>query len=270
MSEIHAHLDQEVMSTHELEEKYKIVNEKISIAETEFIKTKRQYATMQDFYKLPNEIHAKFNTFQGNATRLSDLKREFEGYIFVNAKHPASFMLEKVTAMDVLANAVMDDVNFLIKYFKNLKEFVEETYEKTNELSVNLTLSIGKVRKNKCRPVYFKYIEKVSTSLSVLKSINHLLTQKPIDIEKLYNEFTSVVNTSDELNHAIEVELNNYQIVEKSIIFTNSLRFSFVEVDKMLIEIEELFKNGDYKLAQDKLNYILNNYHPAAYDSFKE
>ena len=270
MSEVHAHLDQEVMSKQELNDKYKIVDDKIALAESEFIKTKRQYATMQDFYKLPNEIHAKFNTFQGNATRLSDLKREFEGYIFVNAKHPASFMLEKVTNMDILATTVLDEVDFLVKYFKNLKEFVEETFEKTNELAVNLTLAIGKVRKEKCKAVYYKYIEKVSQSLSVLKSINQLLMQKPIDVQILYSEFSSVVSSSDELNHSILVELNNYQIVEKSIIFANPLRYGFKEVDEMLNDIEILFKEGNYKLAQDKLNYILNNYHPAAYDSFKE
>ena len=27
---------------------------------------------------------------------------------------------------------------------------------------------------------------------------------------------------------------------------------------------------GEYIKAQDKINYVLNNYHPAAYDSFKE
>ena len=269
MSEVHAHLDQEVMSKHELDDKHEALNEKIAKAETEFIKTKRQYATMQDFYKLPDEIHVKFNAFQGNATRLSDLKREFEGYIFVNAKHPASFMLEKVTNMDKLANTVLDEVEFLLKYFKNLKEFVEETYQKSEELAISLTLAIGKVRKEKCKSVYYKYIEKVTSSLSVLKSINQLLLQKPIDVSTLYNEFSSIVVSCDDLQHSIEIELNNYKIVEKSIIFANPLRYGFKEVDEMLNEIEKLFKEGNYKLAQDKLNYILSNYHPAAYDSFK-
>lgn len=269
MSEVHAHLDQEVMSKHELDDKHEALNEKIAKAETEFIKTKRQYATMQDFYKLPDEIHVKFNAFQGNATRLSDLKREFEGYIFVNAKHPASFMLEKVTNMDKLANTVLDEVEFLLKYFKDLKEFVEETYQKSEELAISLTLAISKVRKEKCKSVYYKYIEKVTSSLSVLKSINQLLLQKPIDVSTLYNEFSSIVVSCDDLQHSIEIELNNYKIVEKSIIFANPLRYGFKEVDEMLNEIEKLFKEGNYKLAQDKLNYILSNYHPAAYDSFK-
>lgn len=270
MSEVHAHLDQEVMSKKELDEKYVLLDSKIATATSEFIKTKRQYATMQDFYKLPDEIYDKFNIFQGNATKLSDLKREFEGYILVKAKHPASFMLEKLTNMDNLANIVLDEVTFLVNYFKNLKEFVEETYQKSEELAISLSLTIGKVRKEKSKAVYYKYVEKVSQSLSVLKSINHLLMQKPIDVSTLYTEFSSIVSSCDDLQHAIEVELNNYQIVEKSIIFANPLRYGFKEVDGMLNEIEQLFKEGNYKLAQDKLNYILNNYHPAAYDSFKE
>ena len=43
-------------------------------------------------------------------------------------------------------------------------------------------------------------------------------------------------------------------------------RIQFVELNTLLEEIEELFKNENYIQAQEKLNYILNNYHPAAFD----
>lgn len=270
MSEVHAHLDQEVMSKTELDEKSAILDGKIANATSEFIKTKRQYSTLQEIYKLPNNIHDKFNTFQSNATKLSDLKREFDGYVLVKAKHPASFMLEKLTNMDTLADNVLDDVNYFAKFFKALKEFVESTYQKTDELAVSLTIAIGKVRKAKCKAIYYKYVEKVSQSLSVLKSINHLLMQQPIDITTLDNEFNTVVTSCENLQHSIEIDLENYIFVEKSIIFSNTLRFGFKDVEENLVEIEQLFKEGNYKLAQDKLKYILSNYHPAAYDSFKE
>ena len=270
MSEVHAHLDQEVMSKTELDEKSAILDGKIANATSEFIKTKRQYSTLQEIYKLPNNIHDKFNTFQSNATKLSDLKREFDGYVLVKAKHPASFMLEKLTNMDTLADNVLDDVNYFAKFFKALKEFVESTYQKTDELAVSLTIAIGKVRKAKCKGIYYKYVEKVSQSLSVLKSINHLLMQQPIDITTLDNEFNTVVTSCENLQHSIEIDLENYIFVEKSIIFSNTLRFGFKDVEENLVEIEQLFKEGNYKLAQDKLKYILSNYHPAAYDSFKE
>ena len=58
-------------------------------------------------------------------------------------------------------------------------------------------------------------------------------------------------------------------MVEKCIVFANPLRSQFVEVNALLEEIEELFKNENYIQAQEKLNYILNNYHPAAFDLFK-
>ena len=117
LSEVHAHLDQEVMAKHELDNKYKIVNAKVANSESEFIKTKRLFATMLEYYIIPEEIHHKFADFQQNSTDLTDLKREYDGYIYVNDKHPASFMLEKVEKIDNLCNSVNDDINYFNQYF---------------------------------------------------------------------------------------------------------------------------------------------------------
>ena len=79
-----------------------------------------------------------------------------------------------------------------------------------------------------------------------------------------------MISSTNQLIDAIEVEISNYETVLKSIVFANPLRYQFKEVDTKLIEIEQLFKDGNYALAQEKLNYILNDYHQAAYASFKE
>lgn len=267
-SEVHAHLDQEVVSKEELNVKYKLVSEKIAKAESEFIKTKRQFHTMLEYYKLPQEINNKFLVFQNNATLITDLKREYEGYLFVNAKNPASFMLEKVFKMDTVSSEILEDITFFLNYFKNIKEYVENTYSKTKELSQTLTKTLGKVRFNKCKDVYRKYVNDVNVTISELKDVNALLMEKPIDIEALYAKFANLVTKAEELNVIILNDLDNYQLVEKCIVFANPLRFQFAEVDTLLREIESLFKDGKYNLAQEKLNYILNNYHPAAYDAF--
>lgn len=269
MSEIHSHLDQEVVAQHELEVKHKIITEKINFAESEFIKTKRQFATMLEYYKLKEDIQERFSIFQTNATKLSDLKREFEEYIFVEARHPASFMLEKISKMEVLATIVCDEIDFFAKYFKNVKDYVEQTYSKTIELLVNLTYAIGEVRKHKCHDVYNKHIKDVNKQIEILKSTNQLLMKKPIDIEVLYEKFNTIAFKAQELINLITNDLNNYQFVEKCIVYANPLRSLFKDVDAELAVIEKLFKEGDYKLAQDRLNAILNEYHPAAFDSFK-
>ncbi len=268
-SEIHAHLDQEVMSKQELDEKYKVVSEKIEKAESEFIKTKRQFSVMLEYYKLSEDIHEKFSIFQQDATLLSDLKVEYQGYLFVKAKHPASFMLEKLGKLDEICDRVLDNIHFFTSYFNKMKEYVEVTYKKANDLLIQITKSLGEIRYYKCKPVYIKYIDTATSIMNSLKHVKDLLMKKPIDISILYSSFSSLVSNADDLILSLHNDLENYQTVEKCIVFANPLRYQFVEVNQALNQIEELFKNGDYIQAQDKLNYILNNYHPAAYDSFK-
>ena len=56
ITEVHAKLDQEVMATQELDKKYAIVSEKNKTCDKEFIKTKRQFYSMQEFFKINGTI----------------------------------------------------------------------------------------------------------------------------------------------------------------------------------------------------------------------
>ena len=269
ITEVHAKLDQEVMATQELDKKYAIVSEKNKICDKEFIKTKRQFYSMQEFYKLPEEIVGRFNKFQSNATLLSSLNTEYSGFIYTDAKRSASYLLEKVANMDSLADTVFDDVDYFNKYFMNLKSYVDSIYSSVKELLTSLSLTIGKLRSLKCKRMYYKYIEEATKHLNLLKKYNEILFNKPIDIASLEG-FNELISSTNQLIDAIEVEISNHETVLKSIVFANPLRYQFKEVDTKLIEIEQLFKDGNYALAQEKLNYILNDYHQAAYASFKE
>lgn len=268
ITEVHARLDQEVISKGELDKKHAIVSEKVKKCDVEFIKTKRQYYSMQEYYKLPEDVDAKFNAFQSNATLLTSLNTEYNGFLFTGAKHSASYMLEKVARMDEIANGVLDNVNFFNKYFMNIKEYVEQIYNKDKELLCSLSITIGALRAKKCKTMYYKYIDIASKHLNSLKKYNEILFKAPIDIA-LLDGFNAVVSSTEDLINSINNEIANYDTVSKCIVYANPLRFQFKEVEIRLNEIEELFKNGKYKEAQDKLNYILSNYHSSAYEAFK-
>ena len=269
ITEVHAKLDQEVMATHELDKKYAIVCEKNKACDKEFIKSKRQFYSMLEFYKLPEDIIERFNKFQSNATLLSSLNTEYSGFIYTDAKRSASYLLEKVANMDSLGDTVFDDVDYFNKYFMNLKSYVDSIYSNVKELLTNLSLTIGELRAIKCKRMYYKYIEEATKHLNLLKKYNEILFNKPINISAL-DGFNELISSTNQLIDAMKVEMENHDTVLKCIVFTNPLRYQFKDVDARFVEIEQLFKDGNYGLAQDKLNDILNDYHEVAYASFKE
>ena len=270
LTEVHARLDQEVSAKNTLDQRYAVVSKKISEAEASFIETKRHFATMKEYYQLPDAISVRFSNFEKNSTRLADLKREYEGYIFADVHNPASYMLEKVSAMDNLCDTVIDDIKYFINYFDNSKLYVEETYQEVNKLLKSLVILLGKVRYNKCHVIYNKYESSVQNLISRLKDTNNLLLEKPINLGLLQNTFPDIVSECNDITININNELDNFKTVEKTIVFANPLRYQFVSADSALKEAEQYFVNGEYRLAQEKLNYVLSNYHPAAYDAFKE
>ena len=269
LAEINRCLDDEVKAKDELDERYAMVAKKIKTTESDFITTKRQYATMIEYYILDDTVKDRFKEFQKRSTTLSGMKREYDSYIFVGDKHPASYLLKKVEEMDDVANEVIDDINYFSNYFYDLKNYVEETYNSIYSLSVLLVKALGNILKNNSRMLYDLYVGKVNDLLLQLEEQKAILEKAPIDIAKIRLEFNDIALKANELESTINNNLENYLMVEKCIIFANPLRSSFKEVDRMLNEVEEKFRQNELKEAQDMINDVLNNYHPAAFEAFR-
>lgn len=268
IDQVNLKLDQEVESKRSLEANYEPISEKIKTVETNFIKTKRHYTNMKEYYILPTEITDRFQLFEANATSLSDLKREYEGYIFVNTMNPASFMLEKLNVMDEKADDIIAEMNYFSSYFSNVKQMVESTYQNIDAISSDLIVALGMVRFNKCHSIYERYRSVIDSCLSELKNISTLLLEKPINITYIEKRYGPLINNVSETKNRMLNEMNTYLLVEKSMVFANPLRCQFTEADRLLTEAEQCFNQENYKEAQEKINYVLNNYHPAGYDNF--
>ena len=268
IAEVWQKLDDEVAAKKTLDDKYAIVNEKISQAENELIKTKRQFTTVNEYYKLSPDIIERYNNYVNNATNLSDLKREYQSYLFANTPNPATFMLEKENRMEELADSVLTDITFLTNHFKELKNFVEETYSQVDKLGALLITSLGMVRANKCNSVYNKYRPIFDSLINDLQNINNLLHEKPINIEHIHNLFGPLTNAIEENRVKMINEMKNYFTVEKCLIYANPLRLKFNDVDNILKEVEKCFVEGNYEEANEKLKYVLNNYHVDVYEAF--
>ena len=119
------------MAKHELDKKYVIVSEKIKTCDKEFIKSKRQYYSMQEFYRLPEEIGDRFNKFQSNATLLSSLNTEYNGFLYTDAKRSASYLLEKVAHMETLTDNIFDDFLFCVKSCHKAGVILHRKHKKT-------------------------------------------------------------------------------------------------------------------------------------------
>ena len=270
LADVNAHLDSEVSAKDNLDIQYKIVSEKTKNAEAEALKINRDYKIMVEYYVLPQDVIDQFQEFSKDAVKLSDLSREYQSYQFANTKIQASFMLRKVQAMDELANKNLDNINYFTNYFNGLKSYVDDTFNQSRDLCIKLTKIVGQLRLNKCKDVYLRYIDNINEKINDFKKVKQILTTKPIQLNYLYTNFSKLVSSTNDLMVAIKNDFDNRQLLKKSIIFANPLRYKINEVDALLNEIEILFKNGEYKLGQEKVNYILNNYHPSAFSSLKD
>lgn len=266
ISEASLALDDEVASKINFDNHYQEVIDKIKKLETEFLKIKRQYTSVLEYYYLDEEIINRFNIFQLRATSLSDQKREFESYIIVNARNPYSFMIKKMNDLSSLFSFVEEECHFFEQYFHDLKSYVENTYEKITKLSKSIIVCKGYVRKNKLNNILYKYNQQLDKYLNDLKIIIDKLYIKPINVSDIKNNFSVLEQNIENICIEITNEVNDALLATKAILFANQLRDQFIDLDNGLTNAEMLFEKEEYKKCANMVVELLKKYHPVAYN----
>lgn len=260
-------LDEEVASKINFDNHYQEIIQKVKELEQNFLKTKRQYTSVLEYYHLDEEIKNRFDAFQIRATSLSDQKREFESYIFVNARNPYSFMTKKMNDIVNLSNFVEDEIKYFELFFVELKTYVENIHTKISKLSKNIIVCKGYARKNKMNSILVKNETILDEYVLVLESIIEKLYHKPINVSEIKQIFSPLENNIEDLCIEITNEVNDALLATKSILFANQLRDQFQELNKGLDKAEELFYKEDYKNCAILVVDLLKTYHPVAYNS---
>lgn len=262
-------LDEEVASKLSFDNHYHEILEKVKFLESEFIKTKRQFASANDYYLIDQDNQQKFTQFVKNSTLLSDQKREFESFLFVNNRNPYSFLIRKMNEMENNALKVEADIEYFARYFANLKKYVEDTFANITNSNKKLIIALGTLRKNKLKAIYDKYRIFVDEYLTELKNVIVLLYDKPINVllvRKLYDGLSSKI---EDLCSKMYNDVDNAILAEKAIVFANQYRSEFSEIEKAMLEIDEMYLNLNYSETAQAVIKILEKYHPIAYNKFR-
>lgn len=260
-------LEEEVSCKINFEENYQTVVKMAQVVEADFIKIKRQYNDAKQYYFIDDIIEQRFVKFQSSAAKLSDKKRDFEGFVFSNSRNPYSFMVKKMNTIRTESEEITTEIEFFTSYFIDLKKYAEEIYAKEKELSAKLVNAIGNIRKNNNLEIIDFYQSKIDNAFSDLKVVREHLRIVPIKISLIKEHFAAVANNVDTLCKLLEQRQQEATLALQAIMFANQLRSEFNEVERVLQSAEEKYRLQQYKETAEMVISILKEYHPVAYET---
>lgn len=259
-------LDEEIASKINFDSHSQEVLNKAKKLEQDFIKIKRTYSSALEYYAFDEELKKRFDSFQVRATKLSDQKREFESYIFVNARNPYSFMIKKMKDLDELSAFVNSEIRYFEQIMQDYKDCVEDIHGKITKLCKNIIVCKGYARKNKMNNILLKNESDLNQYIHDLENIIHMLYQKPICVSKIKNTFLPLKQKIEELCIDITNNVNDALLATKAMLFANQIRDQFQELDQKLEQAEMLYNMEDYQKCAMMVVDLLKIHHPSAYN----
>ena len=148
--------------------------------------------------------------------------------------------------------AVMnDDFDKALKSLGNMYDDEVRAREQLEEIQEFLKSSKDKMRSYKLPIISDNYFVQLSEAKEALQEVVKELSIKPIVIKTLNTRVDTARDLVLKLYTTTNEMIKTAQLAEMSIVYGNRYRSKYAEIDKGLIDAEELFYKGKYKESLD-------------------
>lgn len=211
------------------------------------------YIQMDDIkntYDLSDAEISKFNAINKTLEKINeDYKVLFEhgkGRTFAYSK-----LVEELDGLNSRLTRLQDDLDYRLKSITSMKDDEYRAKEQLNMIEQLLLQAKAKLKDYKIPVIPNSYFIELKEASEAIREIIKELDKKPIVIKILNIR----VDTARDLVFKIYNKTNDIVksviLCEKLITYGNRYRSTYPEIDKALIEADELFRKGKYKQSMD-------------------
>lgn len=230
--------------------------------EKTFAKLTRKLPSYSQIYVINDSYLQQIKLIKEDINRMSAIKRDLDSFIHSSTKQPYSILLKKMIDLQQEMNKIHKTLDDFHSYLHSLKETTEKIYSsietdyillKENEYAVR-TLNV---------PTLTDQLElSFDQAYESLNQENAMLTNVPINVNKLVEEYNQNRAFIDKLIQEIAEQITLAKRGEESIVHGNRLRKAYAEVNKYLIIAEKSFFEADFARATDEAINIIKKMRP--------
>lgn len=235
---------------------YKTVNN----IEKQFIKLCNKIPEVEKIYIINPKYQSNIIDIQNEINKLGAFKRSLDTYIHSSTKQPYTLFLKKIEELQSASNCIISKMDDFKAYLESLKTECEAAHKLILESYAVLKESEHNIKSQNIKTLTLKYSETFDQLYEYLNHINYCIGILPIDVSSV-SENVKLFNTlyMDKIakNGSIDSDLECLKTAEISIIHSSEHRRHLSDVNKLILQSESLFFNGEFeKSCQSTMNAL--------------
>ena len=221
----------------------------VNTIEKRYIKLCNTIPEVKKIYVINDEHKAMNNSIGNDINKLGALKRSLDTLIHSSTKQPYTILVEKMHELKEASNTVITKMDEFSDYIVSLRTDSENAYNLVYEYFYKIKENEQIVKDINIEKISEKYKGKFDRLYELLNYINDLLLVTPIDVDKLNNYVKEVHDINNEIfdKGAIYQDHNMMIAATNAILYANRERQHLTEINTLVCQAEELFKDGEFE-----------------------
>ena len=223
----------------------------------EYIRLFNSLHLVRTYYKISETNERKLEEIKTEVDEITSVKRGLETSLHSSTSQHYSLLVEKTRLLTTKAKSAELAINSFKNYEMSLKEDSEKAYILVNNIFFKL-FEIKRRSKEIVAPdLRRQYKAQVQRCYGLLTELSSTLKTTPIDVENANALASRLNNAYEELLTRIDQDMTLQNSVEVSFVDANIFRMQFSEVNRQMIQIENSFWEGNYQVAFQELQLIV-------------
>lgn len=251
VSEILTQFDEEVKKRDIFLAEFDPIYGRVNDIEKRFIKLVNNMGTVKKIYQISEDADTALETLKVKINDLSNTKRMLDSFIHSSTRQPYSVLVEKMYQLKDEADIAEGLLNTFFDDVEKLKTDAENAHVLIKKLYFDLKKCEAKLRDVRVESFVNKYVGEFDRAYELIDLITITLQKTPIDVTLTNTYVDELTTLADTLIQKIDIEFNNANLAEASIVYLNRYRTQYSDVQAKLSDEEIRFMNGSFSDVYD-------------------
>ena len=226
------------------------------------------FSQLKDVKKLYNLSDDDVNELESIKNELKELNKDYKNLIQHTSTNNFAYskLTKEIDGLSVKLSVIEEKLDAMLDSIGSMRDDEIRARQQLEEIKQILKQSKNKLREYNLPVITKSYIVELKEAQAAIKEIIIELDKKPITIDVLNTRVDTARDLVLKLFGRTNEMLKTAMFAEMAIVYGNRYRSSMDELNKNLINAENLFFKGDYQRSLEITINSLNKVEPGIYD----
>lgn len=246
VSDLLVQFDEEVKKKDIFQAEFDTIYGRVNDIEKRYIKLVNNMNTVKKVYLTTDDADAELDALKIKINDLSNTKRMLDSFTHSSTRQPYSLLVEKMYQLKDESQIAENLLNTFFDHVESLKTDAENAHILIKKLYFDLKKTEAKLRDIRVENFINRFAGEFDRAYELIDLITITLQKTPIDVTLTNTYVDELRSLASSLVDKIELESNNADLAEASIVYLNRYRTQSSDIQAKLADEEIRFMHGSF------------------------